>query len=121
MAEEEVLQKIERVTEDDLASLVLNVVDVQVEGFVKVFGIRPLTWEEDTRIDRAVMAMSFPEAKTERDQRSARARERMRLVVQSAVVEPKLKKSNVQGMPVGLVIALARAIDDMSSYLPKNE
>lgn len=121
MAEEEILPKTERVTNDDLAALILNVVNVQVEGIDKTFGIRPLTWKEDTDIDHAVMAKIFPAAKTERDQRSARARERMRLVVQAAVVEPKLMKHNVQGMPVGLVIALAKAIDDMSSYLPKNE
>lgn len=121
MAEEETLPEIERITKDDIAALVLNVVEVQVEGIEKPFGIRPLTWKEDTEIDQAVMSMSFPMAKTERDQRGARARERMRLVVQSAVVDPKLMKSDVQSMPVGLVIALARAIDDMSNYLPKNE
>lgn len=121
MAEEETFPKVERVTKDDLAALVLNVVDVQVEGIEKVFGIRPLTWREDEKIDLAVMSMSFPEAKTDRDQRSARARERMRLVVQDAVVDPKLTKSEIQSLPVGLVIALAREIDKISSYLSKNE
>ena len=121
MAEEETLKEQERVSKDDLAAIMLNVVDVQVEGIEKTFGIRPLSWKEDDDIDKAVMAMSFPEAKTDRDLRGARARVRMRHVLQAAVVEPKLSKSDVQSMPVGLVIALARQIDELSSYLPKNE
>lgn len=121
MAEEETLTEKERISKDDLAAIMLNVVNVQVEGIDKVFGIRPLSWKEDDDIDKAIMAMSFPEAKTDRDLRGSRARVRMRQVVQSAVVEPKLIKSDIQNMPVGLVIALARAIDDLSSYLPKNE
>lgn len=121
MAEEENVPEHERISKDDLAAIMLNVVDVQVEGIEKVFGIRPLSWKEDDDIDKAIMAMSFPEAKTERDMRGARARVRMRQVLQSAVVDPKLTKSDVQSMPVGLVIALAKAIDDLSSYLPKNE
>jgi hypothetical protein len=121
LAEEETLKDRERVSKDDLAAIMLNVVDVQVEGIEKVFGIRPLSWKEDDDIDKVVMSMSFPEAKTDRDLRGARARVRMRQVVQSAVVEPKLAKSDIQNMPVGLVIALMNAIDDISSYLPKKE
>jgi hypothetical protein len=121
LAEEENLPNSERMTKDDIAALLLNEVEVRIEGLEKTFGIRPLTWKEDDDIDKAVMSLPFPEAKTDIDRRAARARERMRLVVQSAVVQPRLTKEIVQSMPVGLVIALARAIDDISSFQSKNE
>ena len=122
MAEEKTPEVVSvRVSKDELAALVLDVVDLVIPGIEKPFGIRPLTWKEDDEIDQAVMSMSFPTAKTERDIRVARSRERMRQIVQTAVVEPKFTKSDIQTLPVGLVIALGNAIDEISSYQPKNE
>lgn len=118
LAEEETTPE-SRVSKDDLASLILSTTDIEIEGIGRPFGIRALTWKEDADIDLAVISMSFPGAKTDRDLKNMRARERMRLIVQATVTDPRLEKSDVLNMPVGLVMRLAREIDKLSSYLPK--
>lgn len=124
---DDIIEEIEEITEerisrDDLANLILDTVDIKFEmkGKIKTFAVRPITWKEEMEIDQAVKAMKFPTITDERDLRTARARERMRLIVQQALDEPKLSKEEIFNLPAGLVLALATEIDRISSYQAKN-
>lgn len=98
-----------RVTRDELIKLVTNVNNVEVEGMV--FGIRPITWQEEVDIEESVSAQKTEEM---------RVRERIVLTAWTGLVEPKLTLEEVKNLPVGLVTKLAMKVSEISSGVEKN-
>ena len=99
-----------RATLDDLMRLVLTSTEVRIEGIDKPFAIRPLTWKEDLEIDQIVTGIT---------NLTDRARERTKLIVWTALMDPKITKDDVSRLPVGLVIRLADEIMKISSFLQR--
>jgi hypothetical protein len=106
-----------RVSKDELMSLMANIVDVEVEGMT--FGIRPISWKEDLDLDRSASASRDENGRLFGEEEQAR--ERMKQMVWLGVVDPKMSQVEVDKLPVGLVIRLAREIGKISSYIEKNE
>ena len=98
-----------RVTRDELIKLVTNVNNVEIEGMV--FGIRPITWQEEVDIEESVSAQKTEEMKV---------RERIVLTAWTGLVEPKLSLEEVKNLPVGLVTKLAMKVSEISSGVEKN-
>jgi len=98
-----------RVTKEELIRLISDVVDIEIDG--RTFAIRPITFAEDTDIERAV---------TEEKSEGARMRQRVFLTVWKGLVEPKLEMSDIEMLPAGLVMKIAIEINNLSAGVPKN-
>jgi len=105
------------VTSEILASLVLSHTTVEIGGMG--FKIRPLSWKEDMRIDKAVEGLRNDTSPSEQASNVDKARERMRLIISSGLVEPELARDAIENLPSGLFILLASKIDELSSFTPK--
>lgn len=107
----------EIVTQEVLASLIMSSTTVKIGGMG--FKIRPLSWKEDAGIDSAIETLRDTINPKELASDVNRARERMRLLITHGLVEPELSREAIDGLPFGLFILIASAIDDLSSFKPK--
>lgn len=109
MAEEVKTSNSKRATKESLLRLVLEVVDVEIEG--TTFGIRPITYAEDAEIERVAS-----DERTEEE----KLRRRILLTVWKGLADPKMETIDIEQLPVGLVTKLAIEIGNVSAGVAKN-
>jgi len=110
MAEEEIKQsKSKRTTKDELLRLITNVVDVNIDG--RIFGIRPITYAEDSEIERVASEYINDEDKI---------RQRILLTAWKGMVDPRMDVAEIETLPVGLVTKIAIEVGNVSAGVEKN-